>query len=145
METYEEMRNRHQQEVNAFPMGAAFSENQFNEMMEKWGLDPEKDLDKICGAGVPGCFIRKSDKDAWKNLFENHFKEQDEAIAQDLDGTGFVYSMFKYELDNHEFGYTWDMTDALDCLGYTVDEVMSDAKLKAGLEKAIQYFAMQED
>lgn len=47
MESYRELRDRQQKEFNELPLGFAFSDKQFDEMMEKWGLDPEKDLDKI--------------------------------------------------------------------------------------------------
>lgn len=41
-------------------LGFAFSDKQFDEMMGKWGLDPEKDLDKIYR--IPGGgFIQKKD------------------------------------------------------------------------------------
>ena len=36
--TYEELKAKHQAEVNAFPLGACFSKAQFEEMMS--GLDP---------------------------------------------------------------------------------------------------------
>lgn len=45
MESYRELRDRQQKEFNELPLGFAFSDKQFDEMMEKWGLDPEKDLD----------------------------------------------------------------------------------------------------
>ena len=44
--------------------------------------------------------------------------------------------MFLTELNNHEFGYTMDTEEALDALGYTADEVLSDPRLKRGIEKA---------
>lgn len=47
MESYRELRDRQQKEFNELPLGFAFSDKQFDEMMKKWGLDPEKDLDKI--------------------------------------------------------------------------------------------------
>ena len=46
MESYKEMKERHQAEVNAFPFGFAFSGEQFREMMEGWGLK-EDDTDMI--------------------------------------------------------------------------------------------------
>ena len=45
MNKYAELRSRQQKEVNALPLGFAFSNRQFEEMMKGWGLDPEKDLD----------------------------------------------------------------------------------------------------
>ena len=56
---YEELKNKHQQEMNAFPIGACFSQKQFEEMMQKWGLTVH-DTDKICSIGG-GCYVRKSD------------------------------------------------------------------------------------
>ena len=47
MESYRELRERQQKEFNELPLGFAFSDKQFYEMMQKWGLDPIKDLDKI--------------------------------------------------------------------------------------------------
>lgn len=60
MESYRELRDRQQKEFNELPLGFAFSDKQFDEMMGKWGLDPEKDLDKIYR--IPGGgFIQKKD------------------------------------------------------------------------------------
>ena len=43
---YLELKQRQQKEVNDFPFGFAFSNQQFKEMMEKFGLK-ETDTDKI--------------------------------------------------------------------------------------------------
>lgn len=40
MESYRELRDRQQKEFNELPLGFAFSDKQFDEMMKKWGLDP---------------------------------------------------------------------------------------------------------
>ena len=67
-ETYSQMNHRHQKEVDNFPIGAAFSKKQFEEMMQKWGLKVT-DTDKILSLGA-GCYIRKSDDEAfthWKH------------------------------------------------------------------------------
>lgn len=49
MESYRELRDRQQKEFNELPLGFAFSDKQFDEMMEKWGLDPEKDWIRFTG------------------------------------------------------------------------------------------------
>ena len=51
MNRYEELKNRFQQEINAFPMKWAFSKEQFDRSMQELGLDPA-DTDKIIG--IPG-------------------------------------------------------------------------------------------
>ncbi len=136
MNRYAELRKRQQAEFNQLPLGFAFSEKQFKEMMEGWGLDPEKDTDKLYR--IPGGgFVQKKDHALLHEMTERHSAELKAAIEADETGEGFVYEMFLYELDNHEFGYTGDTEDALDALGYTADEVLGNPRLKRGIEKAV--------
>lgn len=137
MESYKEMMERQQQEVNNFPLGFAFGNKQFEEMMAKWGLDAKKDSDLAQVASLfGGAYILKKDVPAYKDMCRRHHEELAAAIEADETGEGFVYEMFLYEMDNHEFGYTWDTEDTLDALGYTAEQVLGDPKLKRGIEKA---------
>lgn len=138
MNRYAEMKKRHQQEVNALPIGFAFNDKQFQEMMEGWGLDPEKDLDKIYKVGGTGGFYNKADAQLIRDTFSRHEAELMAAITGDETGEGFIYEMFLCELDEHEYGYTRDLEDTLDALGYTSDELFFDPVLKRGVEKAIK-------
>ena len=136
MNRYAELRKRQQEEFNKLPLGFAFSNKQFEEMMHRWGLDPEKDTDKLYR--IPGGgFIQKKDHALLHETTERHQAELQAAIAADETGEGFIYEMFLYELDNHEYGYTGDTEEALDALGYTADEVLGDPRLKRGIEKAV--------
>ena len=135
MNRYEELRNRQQEEFNKLPLGFAFSEKQFDEMMKKWGLDPEKDLDKIYRIPAGG-FVQKKDHAHLHEVLDRHDKEMQEAIVADTTGDGFIYEMFLYELRNHEFGYTGEYEDTLEALGYTWEQVQADNRLKHGLDKA---------
>lgn len=136
MNRYAEMRQRQQEEFNALPLGFAFGQKQFNEMMEKWGLDPEKDCDKISSIGYGGYF-QKKDAELFRQTRARHNAEMEEAIAEDKTGEGFIYEMFLRELADHEYGYTGDTEDTLDALGLTAEKVLEDSRLKHGLEKAI--------
>lgn len=136
MNRYADMKRRQQQEFSALPVGFAFNKSQFKEVMEGWGLDPEKDTDKICSIGAGG-YIRKMDTDLLHQTRERHSAELASAIAEDETGEGFIYEMFLYELDNHEYSYTEDTTETLDVLGYTAEEVLGDPRLKRGIEKAV--------
>ena len=42
METYKQIKARHQKDLDAFPLGAAFSNSQLEEMMKKFGLPNDK-------------------------------------------------------------------------------------------------------
>lgn len=132
---YAVLRKKQQEEFNKLPLGFAFSNEQFAEMMKGWGLDQDKDTDKIYR--IPGGgFIQKKDHALLHETMDRHQREIDEAIEADLDGTGFVYEMFLYEMDNHEYGYTGDLEDTLEALGMTSEEIDGSEKLKAGLKKA---------
>lgn len=135
MESYRELRDRQQKEFNELPLGFAFSDKQFDEMMGKWGLDPEKDLDKIYR--IPGGgFIQKKAHKHFHEVLDRHNAEMEAAKAADEDGTGFLYQMFKYELDNHEYGYTGVLEDTLDCLGLTWEELKASPVMLKALDKA---------
>ena len=138
MNAYQEMKDRQQKEFDAFPMGAAFSNQQFKDMMKKWGLTIN-DTDKICSIGG-GCYIRKTDKEALRDLINRLNKEKQDAIAADLTGDGFIFDMFVYELAHHEYCITYDLEETLDALGLTPEEVNADELLKHGLNKAIKYY-----
>ena len=95
MNKYKELRDRQQAEVNALPLGFAFGKSQFDEMMRGWGLDPEKDLDKIVSIGAGG-YIQKKDRSLMHETFDRHRRERKEAIAADQTGEGFIFDMFLY-------------------------------------------------
>lgn len=135
MNEYMEMRNRQQKEFDALPLGFAFNNRQFAEMMREWGLDPEKDVDKIYSIGFGG-YVQKKDTELLHQTRDRHDKEMGDAIAGDKTGNGFIYEMFLYELDDHEYGYTRDMGPTLDALGYTAEEVRADKRLFRGLQRA---------
>ncbi len=134
MNTYQELKNKHQKEMDAFPLGAAFSNEQFEKMMQKWGLTVN-DTDKICSIGG-GCFIRKSDKETFFNMLKKFEDETKNAIAADETGDGFIYDMFYYELANHEYCITYEYDETFDALGLTEEQVLADKRLLHGLKKA---------
>ena len=135
---YQILKNKQHKEFNAFPIGAAFSEKQFDEMMAKWGLLPT-DTNKILHIGG-GCYIRKTDREAFHELVDRLDREKKEAIAADTTGDGIIKDMFLYELANHEYCITYDLEDTLDALALTVDEINADPRLLHGLEKALKQY-----
>ena len=135
---YLKLKEKHQKEVNDFPFGFAFSNEQFKVMMKKFGLK-EKDTDKIYSIGAGG-YIRKTDSEAMHNMFKRHREEIENEIKNDKDGTGFIYEMFRYELSNHEYCVTYDIEPTLDALGLTLDEINKHQNLVMGLKKALDEY-----
>lgn len=141
---YKELHDRHQVEINAFPFGFAFSQDQFDKMMvERFNLTPT-DTDKIYSIGGGG-YIRKEDHQAMCEMIERHAKEKKDAIAADLTGEGYIYDMFVYELANHEYMITMTSDDTLDALGLTWEDVKADPRLSHGLKKAKKYILENYD
>lgn len=135
MNYYAALKSKHQKEIDAFPLGAAFNQKQFEEMMQKWGLTVN-DTDKILRLGDTGCFIRKTDQQTLHEMIERHETEMKQAIADDKTGNGFIYDMFIYELANHEYCITYDLEETLDALNLTYEEIIADKRLSHGLNKA---------
>lgn len=132
MSKYTDLKAKHQAEVDAFPFGFAFNQKQFDEMMTKWGLTPD-DTDKIYSIGGGG-YVRKSDSEAMHKMFKRHELERKMARKH---GDEYLFEMFNYELANHEYCITHDLTDTLDSLGLTIEEINADPKMADALKRAI--------
>lgn len=121
--TYQELHTKQQQEVDNFPLGFAFSDKQFEEMMNKWGFDAKnkEDLKKIVSIGAGG-FIRKQDIQAFNEMADRHVKEIEELRKNENE---FIEALV-YQLHNHEYGYSRDEADiesAIAALGLSWDDV----------------------
>lgn len=136
MNSYSELRAKQQEEFNSFPLMFAFSRKQFDEGMRKLGLEPS-DVDKIYSIDGGG-YIRRTDYDAFIKMLKKHGEEMEKAIAEDTTGEGFIFDMFCYELQAHEYSYTYDISDTLDCLDLTIEKVNEDKRLLHGLKLAME-------
>jgi hypothetical protein len=126
-EAYQEMENRHHEELNSFDgVFFAFSEKQFNEGMKKIGLDPF-DTDKIYNLGNTGGYILKERSPAYRAMFDRHEQE----LAERMKDKDFFYKALVYELCNHEYCYTNDHTDALYALGINEEDIDTNVLIKA--------------
>lgn len=144
LDHYLAVKNTIREEANAFPFGFAFSDEQFNDMMEKWGLDPA-DTDKILRV-FSGSFIRKSDREAYINMIRRHDKLLEDAIAEDTTGEGFIYEALLYELQNHEYLYSYDKETVLEAVGLSLKDLEENKAVSNGFKLAERaYFKMCDD
>lgn len=136
---YLALKQKHEEEFSAFPIVFAFNKNQFEEAMEKLGFSvSERDYVGSVVSINGGGFIRKTDSEAFQEMLDRHENEMDSAIEGDPTGDGFIFDMFRYELANHEYGYTQDPEQTLDALGLNWDDINANGKLKYALNKAIK-------
>ena len=138
---YRQLKDKQSKEFNNFPMMFAFSNEQFTEGMKKLGLNPT-DTDKIYSMGGGG-YYKKSDSEQLKTMTTTHENEIQESIDNDKTGEGFIYDMFYYELCNHEYSYTGDTSDTLNCLDMTMDIINKNETLLHGFKMA-RVEAMQD-
>lgn len=110
--TYQEYKNKRQEEYNALPIWYAFGQQQFDEAMKAHGLNPE-DTDKIYAFGGGGYYLRS---DAEK--IRAFFTEVDE-LYELMDDADFRKDAFRCEMDNHEYCINWQADwDVCRCFGH---------------------------
>ena len=132
---YKLLKEKHQKEIEEFPMFFAFNQQQFNEGMLSVGLNPD-DTAAIYKIGRTGGYFRKSDSKRFEDMMRRHGDERQKSIDGDTTGDGYIFDMFFYELCNHEYGYSGELSDTLDALGLSIDEINASPKLKYALNKA---------
>ncbi|BBD87497.1 hypothetical protein SA58113_p20053 (plasmid) [Staphylococcus argenteus] len=118
METYKQLKERHQKEFNDLPLFFAFNDEQFEKGLAK--VNATKDT-KIVRLNA-GCYIKKSDVEKLNSLLKQHEKEHlyNMTISDD-----YIYHMMMYELANREFVYSRDLNEVLnECIpDKAIDEV----------------------
>lgn len=97
---YLDLKKRHQQELEDFPIAYAFNDKQLQEALEKLGASKE-DCVSVFGHGD---IVRRKDIKALLEML----KRQDEELKQRLrDDVEFAEAAFRYEMDNHEYCINW--------------------------------------
>lgn len=99
-ETWQQLKERQQREVNAFPMGCAFRDEDLAEVYAKLGVKGPDELLAIGG----GCIIRKADREQWRNLMKTQHDER----AAFLGAVERIAEAVRYEAHNHEYEINWD-------------------------------------
>lgn len=138
---YQEMKNTHQQEFNAFPFGFAFSDKQFDEMMKNRGLDPDNDLDKIVRIHLVGGFLRKSDLKAYHELADR-FDKEEKLFKQNYKK---LVDMLVYEMANHEYCITCDIEETLEACGYSLSDLNENKSLQKAVKEARKTYLQNVD
>jgi len=125
--------NKRQKEINNIPFGFAFDDKQFDKMLIKMGLTQENYKTELLSIGGGG-FIKKSDSEEMHETFDRHHKE----LEENLKDEDFLYDAFRFELANHEYCIREDVTDTLECLELTEEDIEENPMMKRVLKKAIK-------
>lgn len=133
---YREFKEMKQKEFNELPTMFAFSMKQLEEQMQK--LNTNKSEIVNLGAGM---FMRRQDLhllDTWENKFE--VMEKELMLNDD-----FLLDAFLYELRNHEYIITYDVEEALEEFGLTVDDIKKDDRMLVAINKAMAIIEKEDN
>lgn len=109
----------------------AFNDKQFRDGMKKLGLKPT-DTDKIYRGGIAGMFYPKECGHEFHVTAEKYCNDLCALRKDDK----FLYQEIYYELGNHEYGYTMDISETLDALDLSPDDVHNPGRIHDIFEKA---------
>jgi len=115
METYQEMKTRQGKEIDSFE-GLFFAFNK--EQLEEGLLKVNATTKDIVSIGAGG-FILRLEVKALKDMFTRHSAERKDRLKEEKK----LVEALVYELNNHEYSYTYDTTDALASLGLTSESI----------------------
>ena len=127
METLQELKKRHEQELNTFldsNVFFAFNNEQFEEGLKKLNCSKE-DITGFIAGGI----ILKNKVSEYLEMSKRHKSELAKKAKEDKEAQ---IKLLVYELGNHEYGYTGDPTDAIKSLGFKVSKTV--------LSKAIEQY-----
>jgi hypothetical protein len=127
---YTELKKQIADKIGAFEMFFAFSNEQLAQGMEKIGVT---DKSEIVSVGS-GAFMRRAKVQEYKDLLKEVSKQERDFLEESEEN---FYSAALYELNNHEYGYTGDNSDALDALGYEMKDL--SPMQKTALRRAQDY------
>jgi len=114
MNVYKQLKDAHSAKINSFPMFFAFDRKQFDEGLQKLNTTETQVL-KI-GAGG---FIRAADLRNFQALLD----DMNEELERKLTDPDFFYHAVRYELNNHEYSYTYDAGEALRALNLSFSDL----------------------
>lgn len=129
--TYAEMLDFNRQEVEAFPLFYAFTDEALEEGMQRLGVDS---FEEICKVGW-ATFIRKTDFNDYVEMIEQQQARKEEALKDPL----FLKNALIYELFNHEYAYTLEPESAIEALGFQMQEIENNKRFMKILKQAEKY------
>lgn len=128
-QAYLDLKEKHQQEINDFPIAYAFNDQQLKVALKKLGATKEECV-TIFGHGD---IVKKENAPKFIELLKRQTEDVKAALIADKE---FAEAAFLYEMDNHEYAINWDGDDdVLRCFGLDYDDLvelnLSDAYRRA--------------
>ena len=97
---YLDLKKKHQEEFEAFPIAYAFNDKQLQEALERLGATREE----VVTVFGHGDVVKRTDAKALIKMLEYHDEEMKQHLKDDPE---FAEAAFLYEMDNHEYAINW--------------------------------------
>lgn len=133
MNKYKQLKDHLQKQYDALPIKYAFSEMQFKNILKEFETEAGGRV-RLLHIGH-GAYIQAQDE----KLIDDFLESSDRELAEAMKDDDFLYDAFNYELANHEFCYTDDVSDALAALGLSWEQIKDDKRIMRILKKACEY------
>lgn len=130
---YIEFKEKNQKEINNLPIYWAFGQSQLEEVAHELNFkSADEMIPHVKGIGYGG-FCKEED---YHNIIDT-FKRQDENLSDLLHNDfDFLVDALEYELGNHEYVITYDISDALNSLGISLKEYDNSPELQKAMKLA---------
>ena len=132
---YKNFKEKQQKEINSLPIYWAFGKEQTDELMERLNIKSDEELKEKCFS-IFGGIALKEDKNRILNTFERQNQELKDALKDD----DFLQDALEYELGNHEYIVTYDISEALNTLGITYKEYKENERINSIAKLAIKNY-----
>ncbi len=132
---YTEFKEIQAKELNEFTSKYcfwAFSRDQLSKKLQELGITEEEMQKKYIS--FYGGAIRADKVAEYKKLADKHRRQ----LSENMKNSDFAYSAFLYELNNHEYGYTYNGIPAVEALNLTIHEVADNLTLNRAYRKACE-------
>lgn len=97
---YLDLKKKHQEEFEKFPIAYAFDDKQLQEALEKLGATKEE----VVTVFGHGDIVKRTDAKALIKMMKCHDDEMKQRLKDDPE---FAEAAFSYEMDNHEYAINW--------------------------------------
>lgn len=149
--TYKEYKEITQKDVNEFITNycfIAFGQKQFDEQSNIYFKKHNTSLEQLreqqqklihIGGGI--YMLQKFYNEQWEQMSNEHHKLFVDNIESNKDE---LTKAFLIELNNHEFNFTNDPTDAIQSLGYSINDIEQNEYLNDCLISAMNHYRGNE-
>lgn len=137
---YVDLKRKHEQEMNDFPIAFAFNDEQLKRALEKLGVSSREECVTVFGHGD---IVKRENAKPLVEMLQRHTNEIKDKLKEDVE---FAEAAFLYEMDNHEYAINWSADeDVMDCFSIDWEFIRKHGLQMAYDSARNKHFKQMED